>query len=319
MQHQPMYRNDLPQLRGATLFVDGGLETTLVFEEKMDLPCFAAFPLMDRDEGRAFLARFCAGFIEVARRSGAGLMLCTPTWRASRDWGAQLGYGAQDVRRINRESVEFMRDLRERTSGVDPIVICGAIGPRGDGYRAEDVMSVDEAQAYHAEQVEAFAGTACDLVTAFTMTNVNEAAGIARAAAAVRMPCAISFTVETDGRLPSGDSLAEAIERVDAATGSAPAYYMINCAHPTHFAHVFEGGGAWRTRIRGVLGNASRLSHAELDCCTTLDSGDPRDFAQRTLALRAMLPNLSVLGGCCGTDVRHVAAIAEALAGQAAA
>lgn len=172
-------------------------------------------------------------------------------------------------------------------------------------------MSVEEAEGYHSHQAGVLASAGPDMLTAITMTNAPEAVGVTRAARALGMPVAISFTVETDGRLPTGDRLADAVTAVDAATGGYPAYYMINCAHPDHFSSSLEEGAAWTTRVRGVRANASRLSHAELDAMTELDVGDPAELAALHRGLRERFPNLTVMGGCCGTDLRHVAAIAE--------
>jgi S-methylmethionine-dependent homocysteine/selenocysteine methylase len=174
-------------------------------------------------------------------------------------------------------------------------------------------MSVAEAQLYHFEQAAVFAGTDADMIGAFTMNYVEEAVGIALACKALQMPLALSFTVETDGKLPSGQALADAIERVDAESGDYPVYYMINCAHPTHFESVLDELGAKRGRVRGLRANASRRSHAELDSCTDLDAGDPAELGREYRALQGKLPALTVVGGCCGTDHRHVAAIAQAL------
>ena len=150
------------------------------------------------------------------------------------------------------------------------------------------------------------------MVTAITMTHVGEAVGVVRAAEAAGLPVAISFTVETDGRLPTGQPLGEAIEAVDAATGALPAYYMINCAHPTHFAHELGADGGWTGRVRGLRANASCRSHAELDAATDLDAGDPAQLGRQYAELRRLLPQLTVLVGCCCTDLRHVEAIARA-------
>src|SRR5436189_1651192 len=139
------------------------------------------------------------------------------------------------------------------------------------------------------------------MVTVLTINYTEEAVGVARAAEAHGLPSVISFTVETDGRLPTGQPLAEAIDQVDSATGGAPAYFMVNCAHPTHFEAELAGG-AWRERIRGIRANASKLSHAELDEADGLDAGDPAELADDHARLNALLPNLNVLGGCCGTD-----------------
>lgn len=309
-----LYRHRLPQCDGGNFLCDGGLETTLVFQEGIDLPCFAAFPLVLDEAGRERLRQYFAPYLELARARGIGFVLDTVTWRANADWGARLGYSPRDLARVQRMSVTFAEDLRRRFEAADmPIVINGVVGPRGDGYKADTSMSAAEAERYHDAQVAAFAGTEADMVSAITMTYAAEAAGIARAAAAHAMPVAISFTVETDGRLPSGESLADAIRTVDRETDAYPAYYMVNCAHPLHFADVLAKDAPWRRRIGGIRANASTLSHAELDAATELDAGDPADLGRRYRALReAMLKHLCVLGGCCGTDVRHVRAICEA-------
>ena len=305
----------LPQLTGDRLFLtDGGLETSLIFHQGIDLPAFAAFTLLAGDDGRDALRAYFAPYLATAREHGTGFLLDTPTWRANPDWGAQLGYDAAALDRVNREAVAFAQELRaEAGASPAPILISGVIGPRGDGYRPDALMSAAEAEAYHAPQVAAFAAADADLVAAVTMTYCEEAIGIARAAAAAGLPAAISFTVETDGRLPSGRSLGDAIEQVDAETSASPAYYMVNCAHPSHFAGVLEGG-AWIERIAGLRANASTKSHAELDEAEELDDGDPAALARDYAALLERLPNVSVLGGCCGTDARHVAAAAAACA-----
>jgi S-methylmethionine-dependent homocysteine/selenocysteine methylase len=306
------YRNALPQLNGGSFLTDGGLETTLVFLEGIDLPCFAAFPLAISDEGRATLERYFAPYLRTASDRGVGFVLDTPTWRANADWGAKLGYSREDLVRVQLASVALACDLRQRHgSQTQPIVVNGVVGPRGDGYRADLLMTAAEAQDYHSDQIGVFSGTEADMVSAITMNYAEEAIGIARAARAAGLPVAISFTVETDGKLPTGEELGAAITRTDAETASAPAYYMINCAHPTHFDTVLSGG-AWQQRIRGIRANASTQSHAELDAATALDSGDPADLGRRYKELRTRLHGACVLGGCCGTDLRHIEAICEA-------
>ena len=308
----------LPQLAGDRLFLtDGGLETTLVFHRGIDLPAFAAFPLLERDDGRAALRDYFLPYLATAREQGAGFVLDTATWRANPDWGARLGYDAAALDRVNRDAVAFARELRDTAGDTPaPIVVNGVVGPRGDGYVAEDLMSGTEALSYHAAQVGAFAAAGADMVSAVTMTYAEEAVGIAGAAAATGIPVAISFTVETDGRLPSGQSLGDAIDQVDAETLGYSAYYMVNCAHPSHFAGTMAEGGPWRERIAGLRANASALSHAELDAAEELDEGDPAQLGSDHAALRAHLPGVTVLGGCCGTDARHVAAVGAAWAGQ---
>ena len=306
------HRGRLPHTAGALTITDGGLETELIFHHGFDLPLFAAFPLLERADGRAAIRRYYDGYAAIAREHGAGLLLESPTWRANPDWAPLLGYDLDALDAANRDAIALLEEIRADHSDLSHVVISGCIGPRGDGYRVGDAMSAEEAEAYHAHQIGVFAGTAADMVAALTMTYADEATGVTRAARAAGMPVAISFTVETDGRLPSGQPLDEAVAEVDAATGEGPDYYMINCAHPTHFEDALGDDEGWVRRIRGLRANASLRSHAELDEATELDEGDPHDLAARYSALRDRLPNLSVLGGCCGTDHRHVAAIGAA-------
>jgi len=307
-----VYRERLPQLDGGFFLTDGGLETTLIFHHGLELPLFAAVDLLKDDEGTEQLRLYYAPYAISARERGVGLVLESPTWRASPGWAAQLGYSPQQLDALNRKAIALMAELRAEYQGSAPIVISGCVGPEGDGYAPETMLTPEEAERYHAVQIETFADTAADMVTAITMTYPEEAIGVTRAAAAARLPAVISFTVETDGRLPSGQALGGAIQQVDDATDGAPAYYMINCAHPTHFADAVAGGEPWVRRIGGLRANASTKSHAELDEAEELDEGDPADLAERHAALRAALPGVNVLGGCCGTDHRHVDAICGA-------
>ena len=301
----------LPQLSAPLFIADGGLETTLVFLHGVDLPDFAAFPLLDDESGREHLRRYYDPYLDIAERRGVGIVVDTPTWRANHDWAARLGYGSEQLADLNRRSVAFVGELiasRRRLVGV----VDGVIGPRGDGYVVDNAMTASEAHHYHAMQARAFAEAGADMVTAVTMTYADEAIGVVRAVTDSGLPVVISFTVETDGRLPSGQPLGEAVAAVDAATANGPAYYMVNCAHPTHFEHVLVGGAPWLERIKGVRANASRQSHAELDAAEELDRGDECELAADYLRLQAVLPDLRVVGGCCGTDHRHIDAISAA-------
>jgi S-methylmethionine-dependent homocysteine/selenocysteine methylase len=309
------YRKRLPQLANRLFATDAGLETELVFHDGRELPHFAAFDLLKDDAGFERLRAYYVRYAEIARAHGLGLVLETPTWRASPDWGTKLGYDAQALADANRKAVSLLLEIRaEFETPATPVVASGNLGPRGDGYRPEARMSVAEARDYHGWQIATFAATDADLVSVFTMNYVEEAIGVTLAARDHAMPVVISFTLETDGRLPSGQDLASAIEATDAATGGHPAYYMINCAHPTHFSDALRAGGAWRHRVRGIRANASRRSHAELDASTDLDDGNPDELGRQYRALRPLLPRLTVVGGCCGTDHRHVGSICRALA-----
>jgi S-methylmethionine-dependent homocysteine/selenocysteine methylase len=307
-------RHELPQLADQVFLADGGIETTLIYHQGIDLPEFAAFVLLEDERGREELRRYFRPYAEIAADAGLGLVLETATWRASRDWGSALGYTPDRVAASNRAAVELVEEFRRDYATPDaPVVISGCIGPRGDGYAPESLMTAGEAEVYHAHQIGTFAETAADMVSAITMTHTGEAIGIARAAAAHDIPSVISFTVETDGRLPSGEALGDAIRTVDEATGGAPAYYMVNCAHPTHVDSTLLAGHGWVHRVRGLRANASTMSHEELDSSETLDIGDMGEFGARNAALHRQLPQISVFGGCCGTDARHIDAVRRAL------
>jgi homocysteine S-methyltransferase len=291
---------------------DAGLETWLVFDHHIDLPAFAAYPLAAAPAGRALLIEYYDCYAAIARTINAAVVLETPTWRANPDWAATLGHDRAALAEFIAAGVSVVAEVRNDWTADQPFLIGGTVGPRGDGYRIDSTMNIDTACDYHSFQIGCMADAGVDIVTALTMGYIEEAAGIARAAETVGLPVIVSFTVETNGRLPSGMSLGEAIETTDAMTSGYPTHYMINCAHPTHFDHALDRTAPWVTRIGGLRANASQLSHAELDDMVELDAGDPADLATRYVELRAALPKLHVIGGCCGTDHRHVAAIATA-------
>lgn len=306
------HRAALPQLTGGLFLTDGGIETTLVFHEGLELPHFAAFHLLKDQKGEAALRKYFRTYAAIARNYEVGFILEAPTWRANPDWFMKLGYAGTAIGEVNRQSIALLQDIRsEFENDKSPMVISGCVGPRGDGYVPANAMSSAEAQQYHQQQIEAFSVAGADMVTAITMNYVEEAVGIARAAKAADMPVAISFTVETDGRLPTGQTLKDAITQVDEATDGGPAYYMINCAHPTHFESTLSAGEPWLERIRGLRVNASSKSHAELNESETLDMGDPVELGRQHRELLSKMKKVNVLGGCCGTDHRHVEEICK--------
>jgi S-methylmethionine-dependent homocysteine/selenocysteine methylase len=307
------FRKSLPQLGGDFFLTDAGIETTLIFLEGLELPEFAAFDLLKHREGEAALRKYFLTYAGLAQRFGTGLILESATWRASADWGTKLGYDAKELVAVNRRAIGLLEEIRNECKGnANKIVISGCLGPRGDGYNLRKTMSEKDAESYHGAQIQTFEDTAADMVTAITMNYVEEAVGITRAAERAGMPVVISFTVETDARLPTGQTLRAAIEQVDTATSRYPSYYMINCAHPTHFEHVLTEGKSWTQRIRGLRANASRKSHAELNESPELDIGDPVELGTQHAQLKSRLSQLNVMGGCCGTDHRHVEQIAAA-------
>jgi S-methylmethionine-dependent homocysteine/selenocysteine methylase len=303
-------KTKLPHQTDRPFLTDGGLETTLIFHNQIELPYFAAFDLLKSPAGRATLRDYFRTYAGLARDHGVGFVLEGPTWRANPDWGKKLGYTEATLAQANRDAMALLHEIRDEFETPDtPVIISGCLGPRGDGYQPSSLMTAREAAAYHGPQTRILRDAGADLISAFTMNYVEEAIGIADAAAALGISAVISFTTETDGKLPSGQTLGEAIQTVDAAATDAPAYYMINCAHPTHLRDALPEGAPWLKRIRGLRANASCRSHAELDESPDLDAGNPEELGEQYRQLLKKLPNLHILGGCCGTDVRHVEAI----------
>lgn len=308
------YKDCLPQLSTKFFITDGGIETTLIFHENLDLPDFAAFYLLKDAEGVKSLRKYFRTYASLAQKYKVGFVLESPTWRANSDWGAKLGYSETALAEANQQAIKLVSKIRnEFENNTTKIVISGCVGPRGDGYNPTDVMNAEEAKQYHMAQIKTFSETDADMITAITMNYVEESIGIARAAKSANMPSAISFTVETDGKLPTGQTLKDAIENVDEATSNAPAYYMINCAHPLHFADTLIANESWTKRIRGLRANASTKSHTELNESTELDEGNPLEFGRQHRELLNKLKNINILGGCCGTDHRHIEEICKAV------
>jgi homocysteine S-methyltransferase len=309
----------LPQLNGRLFLSDGGMETSLIYHEGVDLPQFAAFILLRDSIGRRRLADYYRLYLELAAETPhAGFVLETPTWRASADWGTLLGYDELALAEANEDAASLVMELRDEWQSriAGPVVVSGQIGPRGDGYVVAAPDSAEEAADYHLRQAVALKDGGVDMLSAMTMTSSAEAIGVARVARTVGLPVSVSFTVETDGHLPSGERLRDAIEAVDGDT--PPDYFSVNCAHPSHFQACLAEGGSWTRRIRSIRANASSCSHAELDAATELDIGDPEELGDSYRRLKALLPELNVLGGCCGTDLRHLRAIRDAWVGTVA-
>ncbi len=306
------YRTALPQLKESTFLTDGGLETTLIFNQGIDLPHFASFDLLMNDEGRKILQEYYQNYIIISKPNCKGFILESATWRANPDWIEKIGYSFAQIDFIHKTAIqelEIIRNNHEKDDFKMPISVC--IGPRGDGYSPKDKMSIKIAEEYHSHQIKIVAETNADMVSAMTINYNEEAIGIVNAAKKYSIPVVISYTVETDGRLPSGESLKEAITRLDKLTGNYVSYFMINCAHPNHFTNMLKTTDNWLDRIGGVRANASTKSHAELDESEVLDEGDKDALARGYKELKTLLPNLNVIGGCCGTDHTHMEKICE--------
>jgi homocysteine S-methyltransferase len=310
-----LYRAIFPNVKADLFLVYVGMETDLLFTQGVDLPGFASYTLLETDAGRTRLQQYFTEMIDLARVTGMGVILESPTWVCNRDRGVAIGYTALQLRDLNQQAISFMVQVRTQAGDV-PTIISANIGPRYDAYAPADQMSAQDAEDYHAEQISALAQTAVDVISAYTLAYAAEAIGIVRAARRFKLPVVIAFTVETDGKLPDGQSLEQAITEVDAATEEFAAYYMINCAHPEHFEAALEVA-PWMQRLKGVVANASRCSHAELDEAQELDDGDPVELGAQLAAMRRRFPQINVLGGCCGTDMRHMREIAKALSAVA--
>lgn len=298
-----------PLLNGEQFITDGGLETTLIFKQEINLPHFAAFDLYNREGGSEILKAYYEDYIQIAHKYNRAFILESATWRCNPNWGYKLGYDPESLSLINKQAIEQLKELRLEHQNGRPFVVSGCIGPAGDGYAPGEMMSTKEAELYHLPQVRDFKISGADMVSALTMNYSGEATGIVLAARDTAMPVSISFTVETDGLLPSGEFLQEVIEKIDAESNHYPAYYMINCAHPDHFRSLFSKKEKWQLRIRGIRANASDKSHEELDNSDTLDTGDLCQLVSGIQELRSLLPGLNILGGCCGTDPTHIEAL----------
>jgi homocysteine S-methyltransferase len=307
-----------------TFMTFAGIETYLMFLQRFPLREFCAFEVLDHDDAWEQTSReFLRPIADACARNGHGLIADSFVWRASPAYVAQLGYREADVSRFNREGVRRVRKLISEwraEAGVSdtatPVIVSADVGPRGDAYQGGEI-SIDEAVAYHTPQMQALADSEVDLVVALTMTSVNETVGLARVAKEHGVPIGVSATVETDGSLPTGWSLAEFVMRVDDATDGYPVFHMVNCAHPQHLAPTLaaarESGAPWVDRIKGFRANASTRSHDELDNSPELDRGDVADLAKQMAGMHADF-SLKIVGGCCGTDAEHIQAIAKACA-----
>ena len=306
------YRENLPQLGGSLFVTDAGIETDLIFNHGIEIRAFAAHTLLDEAAGTQALIDYFQGFIDLAASRDVGLILDTVTWKAHRHWRHDLGQSMTEIRQANLRAVKLIERLRDVAANERPIVLNAPIGPCGDAYRPENIISPTVAYDYYREQMSWLVETSIDMVTGLTFTQATEAEGLVAAAREFGLPVVISFTVETDGKLPTGQTLEKAIAQVDAGIAGPPAYYMVNCAHPDHFEDALSAG-AWRQRIRGIRANASRKSHAELDNSAELDAGNPCELADQYARLSRRMPWLNIFGACCGADVSHVRRIIAAV------
>jgi len=313
------YRSLLPQLTGDLFLTDGGTETELIYTLGFELPCFASFHLLNDEKGYAAIRNYYRRHAGIAKKYGVGFILDSLTYRASADWGKELGYSEQELADMNHKAISLLREVADEfETESSRMVISGCLGPREDAYLPEGNMTPAEAELYHLQQICTLDDAGVDMICALTLNEPDEATGITRAAQSRNIPVVISFSLETDGRLLNGSSLEDAINAIDEATSQGPAYYMINCAHPTHFENIFEHEN-WARRIRGIRANASSKSHAELWESVKLEEGDPIELGCQNGELAGEFPHLNVFGGCCGSNHRHVEEICKSVLASRAA
>ncbi|WP_425091959.1 homocysteine S-methyltransferase family protein [Tropicimonas sp. S265A] len=298
----------LPGESDKPYLVYAGTGTDLIFNHGVDMPGFASFPLLETQETRCLLAEQMEALARLAGIANMGCILDTPTWMANADRAAPLGYGVDRLEGVNKDAASLMESVRQKADRND-ILLSACIGPRQDPYAETAATSVSDARKYHAQQLNTFKGTSVDFATAYTFNRIDEAAGCILAAKDAGLPIVMSLVVETDGRLDDGTPLLDAIDQIDQRTERAAEYFMVNCAHPSHFFDALEA----HPRLMGVVANASTCSHAELDEATTLDDGDPEALGREIADVFRRNPGLRVFGGCCGTDMRHMASIVRSL------
>lgn len=301
----------LPQLNGRLMTSAAGFETWLQYVDGFKLRHFCAFELLNDPRGVSCLRDYHRTVVEAAVANGFGVINEGLHYRASRDWGELIGFSREALEEINIRGIEFYREfVREYDSPETPMLVGGAIGPRGDAYNIGRTPDAAESEDYHAEQIATFRKAGADLVTAMTFSSVEEAIGVARAAKAAELPVVVSFFVARGGRLRGGETLEEAISRVDEASDGAPAYYMVNCTYPTEFEPGLTAGD-WTQRLGGFLPNAVAMETLDLCKLGHLEDGDPVELGGQMGSLARRYPHVRVWGGCCGTDGRHIGQITQ--------
>ncbi|MDX2274422.1 MAG: homocysteine S-methyltransferase family protein [Hyphomonadaceae bacterium] len=301
-----------PEQREDVIYLtEGGQETELMYKFGFELPEFAMYPLLDNAEALAAMRGMYQRVLETAAKHQVGVLLGGLDYRASPDWASKLGYSREGLADAQFRCIGFLREAAEPFEGQIPdIKIVGCVGPRGDAYSLNRTITAEEAEDYHAVQIETLKRAGVDLISAMTFNNIEEAVGVARAAAKANMPLTVSFTLDSTHRLKSGPSLKQAIEQTDARAGDArPAFYGVNCSHPVEFEPALEPGD-WIKRVRSLRPNASAKEKVELCKIGHLEDGDPVEFGEQMGDLARRYPHIDVWGGCCGTWERHLDHIA---------
>jgi S-methylmethionine-dependent homocysteine/selenocysteine methylase len=300
------------------ILTDGGIETRIMFETGITLPPYVQVTGLVKDPaGGPVLCRIYESYIAAARSFGLPVVIGTPTFRASMNFVLQAGLdGTGAVRRLNADAAAMHREIRAQ-SDHRPIYIAGVIGPSGDAYRPEESLSAEEAREYHSLQAGTLAQSGVDFLYAPTFPAVEEALGAAMAMGATGLPHVVSFVLERNGRVLDGTPLHAAIERIDAAASPAPLFYSISCVHPSIAATALRDEAVFSNlvarRLNEFKANSSPLSPEELVQLDHPEGDDPDLFAAEMWKIHEDF-GLRVLGGCCGTDDRHIRALAARMA-----
>ena len=301
-----------PRLEGKFYLTEGGTETEVMYKWGFDLPEFAMFPLLDDPEADTVIRNMYRRYLDVAAEQGVGVLLNGHDYRASPDWGAKLGYSAEGLQQMQRRTIQFLDEMRaEYADRVTDVYIAACIGPRGDAYGTGGEITADEAEDYHSVQLHNLDGTAADMAVAATFNNIPEAIGVIRAAKGAGMPIGVSLTLTPEGRLRSGPTLREAVETVDEVTAGAAAWFGTNCSHPLEFEPAIADAGPWLDRLRYIRPNAAKMDKIALCSLGHLEDGDPEELGEQMGDVVRRLPRADIIGGCCGTDERHLSEIAR--------
>jgi homocysteine S-methyltransferase len=298
-----------PQSDDLIYLTEGGFETELMYLHGFELPCFAAFHLLDSTKGYQAVRDLYARVCDVAAAESTGLLLGWLNYRASPDWGAKLGLSPEALRAATLRSIAMLADLRKSYAGQVPhFAISDAIGPRGDAYGTGGAITEAEAEDYHSVQLETLKHSDVDVIWAATQNNVPEVIGMARAARALGLEIAVAWSLNAESRLSSGPTLAEAITRTDAAVPGVVAWHSLTCSHPLEFTPALTPG-PWTDRLRCIRPNAAAMDKIALCKLGHLEDGDPVELGRQMGDVARRYPAMDIWGGCCGTDHRHLSEI----------
>lgn len=298
---------------GLLYLTEAGTETEVLYKEGYELPHFAMWTLLDNPEAMERIGDMYRRYLDVAAENETGIVLCGFDYRASPDWAALLDVDRDGLREVIHRGIGFLRDVSDPyRDRVPHILLGGSIGPRGDAYSRGEPVTADSAEEYHSFQIACLKEAGADIACAHTFNNIPEAVGVARAARAEGLPLAMYFSLDSSSRLNTGPSLRDAVIETDSQTGNAPLFYGLNCSHPVEFEPALEPGD-WIDRLRSIRPNASKMEKIALCKLGHLEDGDPDELGAQMGDLARRYPHMDIMGGCCGTDERHLSRIAEAV------